>query len=147
MIRRFKEEDFEQLLNLGYEMNQESTFKDLGYSRDKIYNLMMTCIDKPDIYIGLADENNGVIDGMFVGYVSEYLFSEKLIASELILYVRKSKRGGTAGLRMVREFESWAKEKNVSEIMLDVCTGINQQRTVDFYKRLGYKESGIIVKK
>jgi len=80
--------------------------------------------------------------GMFVGYVAEYYFSRDLYATDLIFFIEKSKRGGFAAIKFIKIFERWAKDKGVKEIRPATTSGIDINRTKDFYKAMKYEISG-----
>lgn len=124
-------------------MHKESTFNHLSYSKEKLRDLGITIMDRPDMFFAsVAEDENKVILGMFVGVITEYYFSKDTMASDLLFYVDQDKRGALACLKMFKEFESWAKRKKAKEVRPATSTGIDMERTKKLYSHLGYEPTG-----
>jgi len=147
MIRPVVKEDVEGCVKLGAAMHRESSYRKLKYDDQKVVDLAYACIFHPNDYLGLVEEKNGRLVGMFCGMITPYFFGPNKIASDLVLYVDKANRGGTTAFKMVKAYEDWALRNGADQIMLGVSTGVSEKRTVALYKRLGYKLSGTILKK
>lgn len=65
-------------------------------------------------------------------------------ARDLLVWVAPSHRGGSTAVRMIRAIEAWAIEHAVDDLYLSQSTGIEVERTAEFYQRLGYTLSGFI---
>ena len=147
MIRLFNEEDFPELLRLGKMMHEESNFRTLDFIDSKLIEIGKRCINTPNDYLGILNENNGEINGMFIGYITPFFFSDQKIATDFVLFINPEHRGGTLAIRFILEYEKWAKENNAKQIKLGIYTGVNEYRTSELYKHLGYKHSGVTFKK
>ena len=79
---------------------------------------------------------------MLVGLVSEHFFGHDLMASDLTFYIDKEHRGGTLGVRLMRQFEAWAKCMGARVISLGISTEIDAKRTGELYLRMGYRVTG-----
>lgn len=144
MIRPFKNSDKDILLGMAKRMHQESDWSVLPFSEMQAGNIAhkvmggdYACFVAEDIQIA----------GMIVGFVSQHYFTEAIIAADLLCYVIPEKRGGTHGYRLVKAFEQWAQEQGASMVTLGITTGIKTNRTASLYKKLGYKQSGILLRK
>jgi GNAT superfamily N-acetyltransferase len=146
MVRRFVKEDFPKIFEIGREMHQESSFRDLSYSFQRVASLVARCITD-DSFLGLIDEDKDGTVGIFIGHIVPFFFSDELISDDMVLYVKKEKRGGSTAFKFIREYEKWAKERGASQIQIGTSTGIDEDRTVKFFERLGYKKSGVLLKK
>lgn len=147
MIRKFKDSDLARLIEIGREMHSESSYAHLSFSEEKCRNLFFACLNLPEDFLGIVCEQHGEIIGMFVGNITPYFFGSQKIASDLLLYIAPEFRGGAAAVRLVKEYEKWANLLGAAQVMLGVTTGIDEVRTIEFYKRLGYKAAGAIFKK
>ena len=120
-------------------MHQESHFKDLDFDPDKIKQLLVTCIQ--DQFVQIAEDNNQII-GVFIGFITEYYFGKDLYASDLTYYVDQTRRGSVAAVRLFRDFETWATKRGAKRISPATATGINPERTKQFYEKMGYTVTG-----
>jgi len=124
-------------------MHNESSFKSIGYDEEKLRDLGTSIINRPDVFFAsVAEDENKVILGMFVGVITEYYFSKDTMASDLLFYVDQDKRGALACLKMIKEFELWAKRNNAKEVRPATSTGIEMNRTAKLYSHLGYEPTG-----
>ncbi len=80
--------------------------------------------------------------GFMVGTVSETFLNNERNAYEKGLFVLPSHRGGTTAMKLIRNFEAWAKEQGAANIWLGQSVGQNMQATLKFFERLGYKCQG-----
>jgi len=142
-VRPFKESDIATMIELGIKLHKESNFKELNYDKNKLIALGEAIIANTNVYYAIvAEDENKVLLGMFVGVIIEYYFSKDRFASDLLFYVDKNKRGALASLRMLKEFELWAKRKNAKEVRPGTSTGIEIERTRKLYRHLGYEVTG-----
>lgn len=87
-------------------------------------------------------ESDGKIVGLLAGYLVEDFFGSAVIAGEHALYVLPEVRGGTAAVRLLGAFESWAKAHGAIGGFLGVTAGIDDERVAELYVRLGYRPAG-----
>jgi len=120
-------------------MHQESHFKDLDFDPDKLKRLLMAFLH--DQFVQIAEENNEII-GVFIGFITEYYFGKDLYASDLTYYVDQTRRGSVAAVRLFRDFETWATKRGAKRISPATATGINPERTKQFYEKMGYTVTG-----
>jgi GNAT superfamily N-acetyltransferase len=140
MIRKFERADIPLMARLGRQYWESSNYKSLKYSIKKCHTLgeiMLT--DKR--YFAVVAEEESKITGMFMGYISDWPFGDEWIATDLLVYVDPAHRKGSTGLRMLKEFEQWAKEQGVNQLRPGTSVG-NKKQLLSFYKRLGYKTVG-----
>ncbi len=64
--------------------------------------------------------------------------SGEMIATELFWFVNSENRG--KGLRLLKEFESWAAEHGIKKILIAHLTGIMPEKIKKIYTRMGYNE-------
>ena len=142
-VRRAVGADFPTMVTMGQDMRDESPrFSRLGYSPDRCLELLAGLSVSPQGLV-LVAEQDGVIVGMLLGLASRHFFSDDITASELVVYVAPEARGGSAAVKLIRQFEAWAVEQGAADIVLGVSTEVHADRTAQFYERLGYAPSGI----
>ena len=140
IIRKFERRDIPLMARLGRQYWETSNFKTLNFSIKKcqaLGEIMLT----DERYFAVVAEEEGEIRGMFMGYLSEWPYGDEWIATDLLVYIDPKHRGGTAVVRMIREFERWAKKSGVNQIRPGTSVG-NKKQLLSFYRRLGYKNVG-----
>ena len=99
----------------GKSFQENSLFSVAGWDIDKYNDLIIQGANtsSSDVFACVADLEGKII-GIFFGYVSEYFFSKKILAQDLIvLFLPDYRSYAYEGLKvMLDRFESWAKYKN-----------------------------------
>ena len=79
-----------------------------------------------------------------MGVVQPMWFSNELAGYELTLYVEPKSRGGLTAVRLIKDFESYCKERGAK----DICVGSSAEISTDAAKRLyfglGFSECGFV---
>lgn len=86
--------------------------------------------------IGLYDGDT-LCGGIGAMSVPDYLTGE-MVANEFFLYVAKKYRG--KGIRIIREYERWAKEKGCVKTRLVHLVDSMPDKLRSFYAKIGYRE-------
>jgi GNAT superfamily N-acetyltransferase len=88
----------------------------------------------------------GVLDsdgkGFMLAAVSPTWYSERIDASEQVLFVYPPFRGSSLAIRMIKEVEAMCRRLRVHTFHVGVSTGIKEERVVRMYERLGFKSKG-----
>lgn len=95
------------------------------------------------ILLNLAFSDDGELIGCACCTSSRRLWTTKYQAQIIIVYVRPDHRGSTAFIRLMREIEKWAQEKECTDITFTLASGIDDEKTVRCIDKLGYKRTGI----
>jgi len=142
-------EDLEQLNELGRWFQENSAYKNCGWSDKKSASIIASSMRPHSPYFFRVAEEDGDIQGMFIGLATEYFFSENKIAMDQVVcfHPEKRKNVGKLLIKMFREFESWAKEKNALEVCIGVTSGIAGDGYPKLIERLGYKQVGSCFKR
>lgn len=85
--------------------------------------------------------------GFAIGVAWPEWFSGAMLGGELAVYVTPEHRGGSAGRRLIAALEDWARAQGCVEMHLGVSAGIDDERALAFYARLGYEPAGRSVKR
>lgn len=67
-----------------------------------------------------------------------------LVARDLLVWVAPEHRGGSTFIRMIRAMEAWARNVGITKLYLSQSTGIEVDKTVRLYEKLGYSVSGFL---
>jgi hypothetical protein len=105
------------------------------YDPQKMESSVRQAIDLDSQEIFLL-ENDGIIIGMLACVVTEYLFSNRRVTTDLAWFVDKDHRGGTKSIRLIKAYEDWARSVGAEYICMADIT--NMQELGVLYKRLGY---------
>lgn len=139
---------FRQIANgvlLGKQMHEESVYRVMQYDSEKVMTLAVRALDATDeglLVIAVSDDDENDVIGFMFGSVSEAYFSHDRIARDYAMFVKNDKRGGIAAVRMLKAYESLAAKKGAVLSFLGTTTGVDAQRTLDLYNRLGYQQIG-----
>lgn len=147
-VRPVTPEDVEALVEMGRAMHDESPeYREMDFSEEKIRKLVNfmcgTLLVPSASNSALVAEDEGTIVGMMGGFVIEHFFGRDRIAHDYVLYVKPEHRRGTAAVRLIREFEKWAKAQGVRAIVPAITTGLSTERTEGLYLKLGYEPNGV----
>jgi GNAT superfamily N-acetyltransferase len=89
----------------------------------------------------VVEAEDGQLVAMLGATVYEEYMSEDKFATDIVLYVHPDHRGGSIIVRLVKLYEDWALRNGVKpeNTKLSVGTGVEVERTVRIFERLGYK--------
>lgn len=89
--------------------------------------------------IGLFCGDN--LAGVLLGMIARHFLTDHLIAQEIMWWVTPDARHGTHGIRMVAEFEKWAKEFGASAVvMASFVETDGDDRLSGIYERRDYRK-------
>jgi GNAT superfamily N-acetyltransferase len=137
-VERLSAERFPEFCELVERSIAEAQFSEAKLDVPSLYTL----VQSPNVVYFLAIDDDKII-GSIGGAVFPYFFSTRKKAGDLGFYVEPEYRGSRAAIKLVKAFEAWAKEMGVEDVYLGQTTGIEVDKTRDFYERLGYKVVGV----
>jgi len=98
------------------------------HSMTKLQSVVFDCIVSKDKIIFISEH------GMLVGMLSEFIYGDCLIATELAWWVDPEYRGTSEGKELLTSFEGWAKDKGCKYItMISLDEGLGK-----YYEKCGY---------
>lgn len=132
-------EDIPALMALG-----EAFFCELGYpdddlDRDGIPQVLHDLIISPAGFV-LVSEMDSRITGALLGLAHTPVFGRRLQASELGWWVAPDHRGSRDAVRMLAEFEAWARQRQCARVVLSRLMNMRPHAVGRLYERLGYAE-------
>ena len=149
-------EDIKQLLPLCRRFQLESwqNFADFDY--DLMDDWLAERIADHQSYVGIA-RNNGFMEqkdavsrdiaGCLIGMAFTFPYSTTLVAGDYLWYVHPKFRGGMTGVRLLKNFEIWAKDKGAVRLIGGATSGIASKRTADLMQHIGFKAFGALAEK
>lgn len=141
--------DYDQINDLGRWFQENSLYKTCGWSDKKCYQMLISAINKEVPYFLRVVEKEGEIIGFFLGHMTEYFFSEKRMAQDLVMIFKPEHRDGIAKqlIQMMKEFYKWAERNKAHEICIGVTSGIAGSGYEKLIEKHGFKKVGFITKR
>ena len=148
-VRQFSLEDYEQVNALGRWFQENSFYAGCGWSDQKTLTILAASTHPDSNHFARVVSKDDQIIGFFLGSVTEYFFSEKKIAQDLVMVFKPEERKGILKptVQMLDEFYDWAKEKNAHEVCIGITSGIAGDGYEKLCIRRGFKKSGSILKR
>jgi GNAT superfamily N-acetyltransferase len=142
MLRTAQIDDIDALIEMGKAMYEESDLKSLSFNEAKAREKMLNVINEE---FAVVYEVNNKIIGMMGAWLYQHIFSDDLIAMDYLFYVKPRYRGCAAAAMMAQAFIDWAVLQGVqpANIMVGVNAGINGNKAVEFWERIGFVRSGV----
>lgn len=146
-IRFATPSDVPALVKLGKHMHAITRFRKFDYDEARVaQTLMSALVQGKDRYVCfVADDSQGEVVGGLLAVLEKHIFSQQLTASIMHYDVLPEKRMGGYGVRLLKAFEQWCKNRGIAEINF----GINSiegpceiKRLGIFATRMGYSKVG-----
>lgn len=136
-IRRIEHGDVDAVMAMCEAMHAESPrFRGKPFLHSKAIGLIGHLLSVGGGFVAVKDDQ---LVGMVGGMLVEHFFSSQKFSTDLVVYVTPEQRGSSAGVRLIAAYEEWAFTNGAEECGLGVSTGVEQERTVCIYERLGYR--------
>ena len=147
-IRQWEKKDVEDLITLSKIMWEESMYKDISFSEDRLriqYNYLLS---KPFKGMGfVAIENNKMI-GAIVVMLSKYFFSNEIFCFDLGLFIKPNKRGSIMlPIKLIKKSEEWARSKGALEFRPASSVGVRIEKVKKLYNFLKFDTVGNVFNK
>ena len=143
IVRPLEGKDIPACIHLGARMHEESDYRDMEYSPEKLVSLGRMSIVN-DNHVWFVAEEAGEIVGLMGGYVTPVWFGDGTVALDHAVYVPPENRGGLAFIKLVKAFHSWAKEHGAHKMILSNSAAINSEKVEELFSRLGLEKTGVI---
>tara|TARA_R100001594_G_scaffold38470_1_gene69674 strand:- start:47 stop:511 length:465 start_codon:yes stop_codon:yes gene_type:complete len=140
MIRDLTVEDVPAIIALGTTMAEETGHL-LHVERSNF--ILREIIPSANVFAQGRVED-GRCSAMFIGEVAEHPLINLVFAQEICIYTHPDCRGGTTAARLIKSFTSWAREKNVDYIKVEVTAGVDDERATRLFEKFGYDRVGFL---
>jgi len=139
----FSIEKIRDIIGLAMRMQQESDFQTVPFDIEQIANsLVRLVIENPRGFGVLASTDEGEPVGMLCGSITDYVFSRGSVASDFAWFVLPEHRGPRTAIKMLKMFQSWAKENGATELYMGITTNVSKDRTGQLLERVGFDHVG-----
>lgn len=140
-VRAATLDDLGVLVEMGRAMHRESPrYRSMQFDSEKVRKLSANLIGSDTAAVFVAQAASEVV-GMAAIVAGQRWFGPDFYLTDLVVYVRPEHRGNGAFVRLVLAIEGWARLKGITQIDLGVSTGVDPERAVRAYERLGYTVS------
>jgi len=143
-IEKAKISDIPTILTIALTFWEESpNYKLRPINLDKVKTQLQTLILYPTQGCVLAckDEAGNIVGG-FMGGLQEEWQADSLMAFDYGLFLKPEHRGSGAAYLILNAFIEWAKAAGANWIQCGTATGINSDKTINFYKKVGFEHTG-----
>jgi len=138
----FALENIRDIVGLGQRMHEESAYSNLRFDIEVAAQSIYEKIVQSDLGFGVIAYKDDVPVGLFAGSLATHYFGPDIFAYDLAWYVVPEHRGAMTAVRMLKMFQSWAKDRGAREVHVGVMTNVSSARTGKLFKRLGYTHVG-----
>jgi GNAT superfamily N-acetyltransferase len=135
--------DLPIMVEIASRMHSLTRFKAYPFSAQKTANSLAALIrhDKGKYAVFVAENSENKIVGGLIGVMEQQIFSDAFTASIMHIDVVPEARMGGYGVRLIKSFEQWAKNRGAFEICFGVNSG-SENELQPLVERLGYKFVG-----
>lgn len=138
MIRHAKVGDLDACLWMAREFFNESGFSaETEFDGPSMRSTLLGMIQNPDAALLVAGDEPFAMAGALA--YPHYFNVRQKAAQELFWWVRPDKRGGPAGVRLLRELESWARAKGCTTLTMICLPALKESPAERVYQRSGYR--------
>lgn len=143
-IRFATVQDITALVEGGRRMHAHTRFKALDYDTVRVAATFRQLIEQGQgkYVFMVAQDTGGQIVGALIAVLEQHIFSAQLTASVMHYDVLPEKRMGGYGVRLLKAFEQWCKNRKVVEINLGINSLTEMESVGQFVRKMGYSKTG-----
>ena len=145
-VRRFKEPDLLQCVDILEWLVTNSRYTEFGTDRDSVSKYLMDSLDKDSsIYCEVAiNKTDKKVMGYLHGFIDTPYFTTKKQAGDFALVILPAyRRYAPKALRLLMDnFERWAVSNDAYEVMMGATTGSDSTGYRKFLAKRGYSPTG-----
>ena len=105
-----------------------------------LQNAAKTILAEDGCFLVCYRDNQPV--GFLWGWCNSLPWSKARLAFDTILYVVPEMRKSRIGYTLMQEWDAWAKEHQAVEVQISIASGIHEDESISFFKKLGYSYVG-----
>lgn len=147
MIQRARPCDIPQVLDCLNSLHLESPEYGTEPKNKRYVQANLTRMLYLDHVLFYVSVDSGIVKGFYIATVQENWFAPTVTVFEQLLYVRPEYRGTPVAMRLVQSLERAAAALGATRVRAGVTTGVNNEKAISMYKRMGFDEVGTLVQK
>ena len=136
--------DVPSLVEAGSRMHALTRFRSQPFSAQRLAQAFSDLIAQEQgkyAFLVAAHVDGGIV-GALIGVMEQQIFTDAYTASVMHFDVLPEARMGGHGVRLLRAFERWARNRNAIEVCLGVNSAPETEQLGRFIKRMGYRSVG-----
>ena len=137
-------EDAPEIARLGLLLHESSSYAAIPYRIEKVEDLMRNLTSGGGVVFVVR--RDGEIVGGIAGAVTAHWFSDELHGFEFSFFLRPDARSGITAGRLINAFTTWCGLRGAKQVRVGITTGINEERTGEFYRAIGFDPAGSLFK-
>lgn len=135
-MRHADQRDYPWIADCIAALHKESpTYSALPANWDQVPETIKNFIDHPDVLFLVNPPRSFMVVAMDTPWYAPSVMH----GFELLLYVDPEFRGGIEVVKLVRAMEGMCKMHGVDRLHVGASVGLNDERTMKLYERLGYE--------
>jgi GNAT superfamily N-acetyltransferase len=137
-------DDIPALVALGRRMHAITRFRTMPYDEGRVARSLRAALDqgKERYVCFVAEDSEGQVVGGLLAVLERHIFTDQVTASVMQYEVLPERRMAGYGLRLMKAFEQWARNRKVAEISFGVNSGEGYAQVGSFARRIGYQPVG-----
>jgi GNAT superfamily N-acetyltransferase len=133
-------------IKLAKRMHDESVYAGKSFDEAAVWQFLK-CIDDKHVGMYMADHTNHGIIGFAAANVLPCMHSFEKIGQGIVMYVVPGHRHTLAFAGLLRTTENWTKKQGATCFLGGISASADPMRASRAYKKLGYVETGIMLRK
>lgn len=141
-LRAATVDDIDAIVRLGEVMHAESRYSRMAYSAERVRACAAALIESAD-GLALVVEAQGQVVGGILATVAAPWFSDEPMASDVAIFIDPAHRGGRLVVRLMQRYALWAVSRGAVIVAAGVSSGVDTERTVRLFERLGWRPCAV----
>lgn len=133
-----------KIIQLGYELHQESKFRDTPFIELNCWNILSKTQQEPQKFFLAYDED---FRGFIIMQATVHYFSGEIWTADLAYYVKPEYRGTEVSPNLLKAAQEWSKSIGAKEMTIFHNTGIKTESSERFFNKNGFTTAGYIFTK
>lgn len=138
LVRLLQWDDLQEVSKLVVEFHKDSVFRDRPLNFERASGTICSSILRPHSNPAFVAIHDNKLVGFLRAYIVDCTFSDDKYAFEDFFYVHPDYRRHRAAPMLLRAFELWAKDNDVTRIVTG-DSGTQDHRLARMYARRGYR--------
>ena len=134
-IRAATEADIPQIVKMGLRFATAEYAISLPADPDRIAMLARNLMGGENSVVLVSESSEGAVVGMIAMMVYDQPMTNELVATEIAWWMEPEQRGSSAGIRLLKAGEQWARARGARKLQMIAPT----DRVGQFYERLGFQ--------
>ncbi len=146
-IRFANTDDIDACIELGRRLQQLTRFARYPYEPTRVEQQLRRLIEvgqqaRKSHCLLLAEADDGQLAGGLIGCIESHLFSSLPVASVIVYGVLPERRMSGSGLRLMKAFIAWARQRDAVEVNAGINSALDTGRSGRFLQKIGFTRTG-----